>query len=491
MTVASNPPRDGAIGLQALEERLHADLAWLNLPPAAWLPAMDHAEGPVLDVAIVGAGMGGLAVAGALRLLGLHATLFDKAARDREGPWATMALMETLRSPKQISGPALDLPPLTFYAWYQAQFGRAAWEALEKIPRLQWSEYLSWYRRVLALDVRSEHEIKRVRPRQDHVVELTIEHGGTPQKVLARRAVLALGLDAFGGPLIPDFVNGLPRDKWSHSIDPVDYSRLAGKRVGVVGGSAAAMDCAGTALEAGAARVDLLIRRPDFPRVNYAKGAGNPGFQYGYSSLADDWKVRFAQFTAAVGFPPPRASVLRVSRHANAHFYFGCPVNEAALLHDQVQVSTPRGAFAFDHLILGTGFRLDWAAHPEFAGFSAEVKTWADAFTRPEAPQLPDFAATPYLSNTFQFEEKIPGCCPGLEQIYCFCFPSTLSSGHVTGLIPGVSIGAKRIAEALASSLYNEDREILYQHILHFDDPEVTGDEWRADNPMKSIEEQT
>jgi len=51
----------------------------------------------------------------------------------------------------------------------------------------------------------------------------------------------------------------------------------------------------------------------------------------------------------------------------------------------------------------------------------------------------------------------------------------------VTGLIPGLSIGAKRLAEALASSLYYEDREILYQRILGFDDPEVPGDQWQPE----------
>src|ERR1700728_2620180 len=351
---------------------------------------MAHAEGPVLDIAVVGAGMGGLAVAGALRLLGLHATLFDKAPRDFEGPWATTALMETLRSPKQISGPALDLPALTFTAWYQAQFGCAAWNALEKIPRLQWADYLGWYRRVLGLDVRSEHEVKAVRPRPDNVVELTVVHAGQSQTLLARRVVLALGLEAFGGPLIPGFVDGLPGDKWSHSIQPLDYRRLAGKRVAVVGASAAAMDCAGTALEAGAARVDLLIRRQDFPRINFAKGAGNPGFQYGYTSLADEWKFRFAHFTADVGFPPPRASVLRVSRHANAHFHFGCPVEQVKQLNNQLLVSTPRGHFEFDYLILATGFRLDWALHPEFASFAGEVKTWVDRLTAPAGIALPE-----------------------------------------------------------------------------------------------------
>jgi FAD-dependent urate hydroxylase len=481
MTGTETPPKDGAIGLEALEDRLNADMAWLNLPPAPWLPPMAHAEGPVLDIAIVGAGMGGLAVAGALRLLGLEATLFDKAPLNFEGPWATTALMETLRSPKQISGPALDLPALTFAAWYQAQFGFAAWSALEKIPRLQWADYLGWYRRVLGLQVRSDHEVKAVRPRADNVVELTVVHAGHSQTMLARRVVLALGLEAFGGPLIPGFVDGLPGDKWSHSIQPLDYRRLAGKRVAVVGASAAAMDCAGTALEAGAARVDLLIRRQDFPRINFAKGAGNPGFQYGYSSLADEWKLRLAHFFATAGFPPPRGSVLRVSRHGNARFHFGCPVEEVTLLDGQLLISTPRGSFEIDYLILATGFRLDWTVHPEFASFSTKIKAWADTYTTPPATDLPELASTPYLSNTFQFQAKVPGCCPGLEQIYCFCFPSTLSNGHITGLIPGVSIGAKRLAEAVASDLYNENREIMYQRILDFDDPEVTGDEWRRE----------
>jgi FAD-dependent urate hydroxylase len=116
---------------------------------------------------------------------------------------------------------------------------------------------------------------------------------------------------------------------------------------------------------------------------------------------------------------------------------------------------------------------LDWALHPEFASFAGEVKIWADTFTPVPGTELPELA--------FQFEAKVPGRCPGLEQIYCFWFPSTLSNGHVTGLVPGVSIGAKRLAEALASSLYNEDREILYQRILDFDDPEVLGDEWRPE----------
>ena len=40
---------------------------------------------------------------------------------------------------------------MTFRAYYEARFGRAAWDALGSIPRTLWMEYLVWYRRVLDL----------------------------------------------------------------------------------------------------------------------------------------------------------------------------------------------------------------------------------------------------------------------------------------------------------------------------------------------------
>ena len=157
-----------------------------------WMPQQAAEDGvPVLDVAIIGAGQAGLAAASALAQQGIHAVVFDRAPRDFEGPWATTARMETLRSPKELTGPALGLPALTFRAWFEAQFGIAAWDALDKIPRLQWAEYLRWYRQVLGLDVRNRQRVTDVRPRADGVVQLTLaddEAGGAPYDVLARHA---------------------------------------------------------------------------------------------------------------------------------------------------------------------------------------------------------------------------------------------------------------------------------------------------------------
>ena len=110
-----------------------------------------------------------------------------------------IARMETLRSPKELTGPALGMPALTFRAWFEAQFGRTAWDALDKIPRLQWMDYLRWYRRVLALPVKTEHAVTDIRPRGDGLVELTVEAAGRPTSTFARHVVIATGRAGLSG----------------------------------------------------------------------------------------------------------------------------------------------------------------------------------------------------------------------------------------------------------------------------------------------------
>src|SRR3546814_898219 len=111
-------------GLGALEQRLAQDLAWLDLPARQWVPSASINGQELLDVAIIGGGMAGLAAAAALGFKGMRARIFDSAAPGFEGPWVTTARMETLRSPKQLTGPALGFPALTFRAWFE-EIGRA------------------------------------------------------------------------------------------------------------------------------------------------------------------------------------------------------------------------------------------------------------------------------------------------------------------------------------------------------------------------------
>ncbi|CAM2185451.1 FAD-dependent urate hydroxylase [Paraburkholderia sacchari] len=482
-----NPPTARPPGLAALEARLREDLAWLELPARSWVPPRTHEGRPVVSVAIIGGGMAGLAAAAALTHLGVDAVNFDQSPQGFEGPWATTARMETLRSPKQLTGPALGLPALTFRAWFEAQFGGQAWAALDKIPRLQWMDYLRWYREVLGLDVRNDHRVTSIVPLDDGdgdgVVALSISHAGRDELVYARHVVLATGRDGLGGPSVPAFAKALPKHCWAHSSDEMDYGTLRGKRVGVIGAGASAMDSAATALEAGAASVDLLIRRADIPRVNKGKGAGNPGLTHGHVALPDAWKWRIRHYINAQQVPPPRGSTLRVSRHENARFNLGSPILDVTVAGDALHVRTPNGLFELDFLVFATGFSIDPASRPEFAAFARHIRTWSDRYTPPAGDEDRELADSPELGQAFEFLEKTPGACPGLDRIHCFCAPATLSHGALSGDIPAVSDGARRLSLALAAVLYREDIELHYANLEAFDEPEVFGDEWTPAGP--------
>ena len=119
-----------AHGLAALEQRVRFDLECLNYPPPNWVVATTHPSGDrVHDVVVIGGGMAGLVLTFSLLRNGIrNIRVFDRNPPGREGPWVTYARMETLRSPKVLTGPAAGIPTLTFRAWFVAQFGTAEWE---------------------------------------------------------------------------------------------------------------------------------------------------------------------------------------------------------------------------------------------------------------------------------------------------------------------------------------------------------------------------
>ncbi|MBL8327119.1 MAG: NAD(P)/FAD-dependent oxidoreductase, partial [Rubrivivax sp.] len=464
--LATPPAPAPARDLASLEQRLAYELACLQLPAARWTPERMHQGQPVADVAIIGGGMAGLALGAALKHRGMAVHIVDEAPAGLEGPWATTARMETLRSPKQLAGPALGLPSLTFRAWFEAQFGSPAWEVLDKIPRLLWMDYLRWYRRVLALEVHNQQRVTDVLPRGDEgLVELRLAHaqqGHRLDSVYARRCVLATGRAGLGGHWVPAWAKALPRSRWAHSADELDHGTLRGLRVGVVGAGASAMDSAGTALECGAARVHLLIRRPDIPRINKGKGAGNPGFVHGYGRLPDAWKWRYRHYINVEQVPPPRNSTQRVARHANAFFHLGCAVQGAEERGGAFVVRTSAGPIELDFLIFATGFSLDWEARPMLRHIAPHVRLWQHRWQPPAGQEDGELAASPDLGRDFEFQPREGHLCPGLERIHCFCYPAALSLGVITGDIPAISEGALQLAHGLAARLYAEDVEVHF-----------------------------
>src|SRR5205085_1246722 len=187
---------------------------------------------------------------------------------------------------------------------------------VHRIPRLQWMEYLRWYRRVIDVAIENETELTDLAGDAEFVV-LTLSSAAGVRKVAARRLVLANGRDGLGGPFVPEMFRGLDPKLAMHSSEGIDFAALRGKTVGVVGAGASAVDQAAEALEAGAARVAMLVRRADVPRVNKGMGIGSPGLWLGFSrlTLAQRWSI--VQYIEDEAIPPPRDSMLRCSRHRN------------------------------------------------------------------------------------------------------------------------------------------------------------------------------
>jgi cation diffusion facilitator CzcD-associated flavoprotein CzcO len=468
-----------ARSLAELEARLARDFACLAVPPKEWTPERAHPElGPMLDVAIIGAGMAGLSLAASLMRLGLgKIRLFDRLPEGFEGPWATYARMETLRSPKELAGPSLGIGNLTFRAWFEAQFGPVAWSALGRIPRLQWMDYLRWYRKVLRIPIDNGTELIDLAG-DDAGLVLTLRSAAGTRRIAARRAVLATGRDGLGGPFVPPLFRSIDRSLWAHSSDEIDFGRLAGKVVGVVGAGASAVDNAATASEAGAARVAMLVRRPDVPRINKGMGVSNPGMSYGFYRLAPEERWAMNQYIADCAIPPPRNSMQRAARHRNFSVLTDCAVHGVRAANGRLALDTTRGMLAFDFVVLATGFTVDWPRHPELAALSSNIALWRDRFT-PEGGEAHEFADHPWLGPDFEFLEREPGAAPWVSRVHCFNFGATLSHGKITGDIPAISVGAGRLAEGLASALFQEDYAEHYRRLVGYDIPELRGDEWR------------
>ncbi|WFU05207.1 NAD(P)/FAD-dependent oxidoreductase (plasmid) [Rhizobium sp. CB3171] len=475
-------------GLDALEARLRQDLSWLELPAKSWVPPCEADGLRVIDVVIIGGGMAGLVASGMLKRMGVAShVVLDKAPEGQEGPWVTFARMRTLRSPKQLTGPAMGLPALTFRAYYEARFGREAWVALDRAPRETWMEYLVWYRKVLELPVRNGVSVDAVLPRKDGMLDLVCSEDGKREKIIARHVVLATGRDGLGGPFVPDIADKIDRRFWAHTADDINFAALNGKRVGVVGAGASAMDNAATALEAGATRLDMFVRRKELPRINKFTGIGSQGVVHGFAGLPDEWKWRFLNYAMGQQTPPPRPSVLRVSAFQQAHLHLESPITDLKQEGGHVLVTTPRGSYSVDFLTFGTGFKIDLSNRPELAAFEPHIRLWRDRFPTPAGMPNAELEGSPDLGEAFEFLEREPGSCPALTKIHCFNFPATLSHGKLTGDIPAISEGADRLARGIVRALFVADREKHFESLQAFDTQELLGDEWAEDEELSEL----
>jgi FAD-dependent urate hydroxylase len=431
--------------------------------PANWVPdrpEIDH------NVLIVGGGQTGSALSFALRRAGIGKVSVIDAAPDeaRAGVWLTAARMNLLRTPKNLAGPELGIPELGFQAWYEARHGADAYAALDRIPRVTWAEYLSWYRRFLNVAIRYETRLVRVEPVDGHF-RLHLQIGNESGVETARKIVLATGFTGNGGAYSPPELSELPADRWSHTQDPIDFERLRGKTVGVLGAAAAAFDAAGVALESGAAAVHLFARRSEIASVPITRVRGYPGAYDNYRQLPDAirWHqaIRFRQW----GSTPTIDAIERAVAFPNFHLHLGAPWREAYVESGQVVVQAADGVHRFDHVIAGTGYFVDPAERPEIAAFADKILLWRDKYAPPADEADAFLGSHPYLGEAHEYLEKTPGSASFLRDIHVHNPAGFVSFGLPIGDVPSMRRDLPLVTARISRDLFLADLDRHEQRI--------------------------
>ncbi|UYN95631.1 MAG: NAD(P)/FAD-dependent oxidoreductase [Enhydrobacter sp.] len=463
-------------GLTALERQVAREIEMTAHPRTEWMTPRLHRGKTALDVLIVGAGQSGLVTAFALmRDRVRNILVVDRAAEGEEGPWVTFARMPTLRSPKEQTGPDLGLPSLTFQAWFEATRGPTAFADLHLIASGDWQDYLRWYRRVLGLPVRNGIAATAIEPG-------CLDDGGrcllvtlsTGEVLAARKVVLATGQDGTGEWWMPEFVRALPADRRAHTCEvAIDFDRLKGRVVAVLGAGASAMDNAAVALEHGAAEVHLFNRRAEPTTVQRFRWLTFAGFMRHIGEMPDEWRWRILGTILRGRENFPADTYRRVVAFPNFHMHVGRPWTDARMDEGRIRIDTPLGPFRADYAICGTGVRQDVKLRPELSLFADRIALWRDRYTPPQGEEDDFLGAFPYLGPDYAFLEKTPGEAPFLADIHVFCIGSTMSFGPSGASINAMTIAVPKLVAGLTRGLFAGDLERHWQSLLAYDVQQV------------------
>lgn len=466
-----------ASGLDDLEKILKENLSMIEYPPAPW-----HDSTPeIFDVVIVGGGMAGLTASFALLTQGIsHIQIFDENAEGFEGPWLTYARMNTLRSNKNLTGPALSISQLTFHAWYTAQFGDQAWDDLRKIPTDLWAEYLQWYKKVLNLPIKNNHRLQAIIPENNMLHLIFKKPNNTFCEVFTRKVVLATGRGGFGGREIPSIFQQLSSSFYTHTGQIIKQEKIANKDIVIVGTGASAFDTAAYVLEHGAHSVTLLMRRSIPPLVCKDWYLSTPGAHQGFYNLSNDDRWHMFKIIFSFGTTTPVDSINRLKNYDNIKLYPNITIQALHEDNQRVKIETNSQTFTADHIILATGFAIDGFNQLELANIIDDILLWQEIITPDDTSIEQKLGRFPFLGSYFEFIEKVPGSAPYLKNIHCLNYAASLSHGLISGDIGGVGTGAQRLALGITSDLFTSEAPKHLANLAAYQPPsgEVTEEDF-------------
>jgi hypothetical protein len=444
-------PRPGWEGrLQALEDQIRSDIAMLRYP--IWPLPYERPVG-MLEVAIIGAGQTGKAVAFGLSQVGCDSVkVFDRQPRGMQGPWRTYArnhLLRTLKS--ETGGMHWGFPNLHFQRWCDTKFGADYFSSIKKIPRLIWADYLDWFSDVLALPIEYNVDVKGIAwlPERN-CFRLATSLGS----VFSQYVVVCSGIESAGLQRFPSLVREmLPPSVYSHTMGDLPADSLADRDVVVVGGGASAFDTANAALEAGARSVDLMLRREGLPPIHRVCHASKwNGYHRHYSELPDDLKWKYSLADLDLGVPPPRDTYYEAIRDERFNIYGKAGIDSLRYEDGKIVGVYGGSELRHDFMICGTGSRNFISDQKELQTLLPSIKLWQDGCIPDGLGTHPELENSPYLGPAHQFTPRGEGD-EFVSRVYYLCSGVAHLSGFRCNL-SGLQYAAQKVCHDISKQIF-------------------------------------
>jgi hypothetical protein len=258
-----------------------------------------------------------------------------------------------------------------------------------------------------------------------------------------------------------------------HAAQAIDFARLRGKKVAVIGAGASAFDNAATALEEGAADVQLFCRRAEIQLIQPYRWLTFRGFLRHLCDLDDAWRWRFMRAVLEMREGFPQATYDRCAQHTNFRLLEGAPIEAAAATDRGVILQTPSGAFPADFVICATGIDMNFAGRGELQNCAANIATWADRYRPPADEQSPRLGRYPYLADDYALMERVAGATPWIADIHVFAIASTMSFGASGSSINAMTTAVPKLVYGLTRGLFRADIERHWASFSAYDVPQA------------------
>ena len=393
--------------------------------------------------------------------------------------------MITLRTPKELQTIEMGLPSLHVSSWWIANYGAESWNELGKIPREDWVAYLRWFRDVLDLPVRNEKRLERIEPLNTGVHKLHLLEGDQKTCIFARKVILATGIQGGGEWHTPSFITEtLPKQRYAHTSETIDYDSLKGKNIAILGGGASAFDNAQYALGRGVETVSVFMRRDEIPSVNPIRFMEQTGVVPRFSSLDDAAKYQIMSSFLLRNQPPTNDTFQRSAAWEGFSLHLGSPWTGVKDTDRGVAVTTPKGEFVFDFLVLSTGMLTDVNLRPELADVAPLIACWKDRYDAPEDQRNRLLDMHPYLGPGFQFTAKLETDADKLHGLFSFNYSALLSLGLSAAALTGLPHALPKLVQGVADQLFQDDQAAWMEDYLQYDDVEFVS-EWSPDSKVR------